>query len=279
MVGKSTVFTVKVCASLYSFPGWNKPYVASGALYLLFFFFNHCYHYPFLYPTLMIARRDAWFKPGHRRGLRGNWAHLTCFVRTIMLTLLAGPAHIRGFAVAESAQIDRVSYTHEAIADWMLSNPSKSMKELAEHFGYTQPWISTVIHSDAFQVYFSQRRAAVNLLIHTGIATQLQNTTKKALSLLEEKLNDSEDLDGNFILDVADKLLHRQGYAPGKISITQTNNNLNVQPAGTVDATTLSRARSMMRTIQKSVGHDPNIIDVVPAEEVEHLQSIEALQG
>src|SRR3990172_12862929 len=156
--------------------------------------------------------------------------------------------------MAESAQIDRVSYTHEAVVDWLLTNPEKALKECAEHFGYTQPWLSTVIHSDAFQVYYSQRRASLNLVINHGLAAQMQRTTAKALDLLEKTSDSPEEIDGNFILDVADKLLHRQGYAPGKVSLVQNNNVLNLPPQGAIDNGTLTRAREMMRTIQVSTG-------------------------
>ena len=178
--------------------------------------------------------------------------------------------------MAESAQIDRISYTHEAVADWLISNPEKPLSECAKTFGYTQPWLSTIIHSDAFKVYFSQRRAALNLVIHNGIATQLQNTTKKALDLLDKKLDSEEDLDGNFILDVADKLLHRQGYAPGKTTVNQTNVQVNAPPAGSVDMGTLSRARRIMQAINTSTGHGDEPIEVVPELEVTMLRTINA---
>jgi len=173
--------------------------------------------------------------------------------------------------LAESAQIARVSYTHEAIADWLLANPDKKLKECADQFGYTQAWLSTVIHSDAFQVYFSQRRAALNQIIHHGISAKLQDTTQKALDILNTRLDEPEDLESEFILDVADKLLHRQGYAPGKVSLIQ--NNITAPVPGAVDMQTLSRARQMMQAIQTSVGNDPNIIDVVPEAEVDMLRA------
>jgi hypothetical protein len=172
--------------------------------------------------------------------------------------------------MATSAQIDKVSYTHEAVADWLLTNPGKKLSECAEAFGYTPPWLSTIIHSDAFQVYYAQRRAALNLVIHGGIASQLQDITKKALQKLDAKLDDSEELDGNFILDVADKMLRNQGYAPGKSNISQTN-IVNLPPAGAVDLVTLSRARAVMQAIQKSVGNDPEVIEIVPEAEAQRI--------
>lgn len=175
--------------------------------------------------------------------------------------------------MAGNNAIDKISYTHEAIADWLMTNPEKPLSECATHFNYTQAWLSTLINSDAFQVYYNQRRNALNLVIHNGISKQLADTTRKALTILDDKLtNDTEELTADFVLDVADRLLHRQGYAPGKVTLTQ--NNFNVTAAGVVDQGTLSRARETMRAIQRSAGHVEEVIDVLPDGSVVTIPSL-----
>jgi hypothetical protein len=163
--------------------------------------------------------------------------------------------------MAQSGQLDKISYTHEAIADWLMTNPQRPLSECAAEFNYSQAWISTIINSDAFQVYYNQRRNALNLVIHNGISQQLATTTRKALTILDLKMDDPE-LEADFVLDVADRLLHRQGYAPGKVSVIQ--NNINIPAAGVVDQGTLSRARETMRAIQRSAGHTEEVLDVLP---------------
>ena len=49
------------------------------------------------------------------------------------------------------AEIARLNTTHEMLMNWLVCNPEKSLRECADHFGYTQSWLSQIIHSDIFQ--------------------------------------------------------------------------------------------------------------------------------
>ena len=52
------------------------------------------------------------------------------------------------------AELQKLRYTHEAIADALCANPMAPQGEIARLFGYSDAWLSTIIHSDAFQVYY-----------------------------------------------------------------------------------------------------------------------------
>ena len=53
--------------------------------------------------------------------------------------------------------VARVSYTHDAMIDAIIHNPTISQNQLAAHFGYTPGWVSQIIASDAFQARLAER--------------------------------------------------------------------------------------------------------------------------
>lgn len=108
--------------------------------------------------------------------------------------------------------IQRMSHTHEQIINWLLLNPEKSLRECADFFGYTQSWLSTLIHSDLFQARLRERQQEVAARVTATIPEKLQAVANIALEKLGEMVAKSEDPE--FVLDAADKALHRMGYAP-----------------------------------------------------------------
>jgi len=153
--------------------------------------------------------------------------------------------------MAESAQIAEMSFSHHAIIDWMLSNPDALLADCAKAFNYTQPWLSTIIHSDAFKAEFSRRRAQLDEHIAHGIHAKMAAVSKKALDLLEDYLSgNDEDRDPRLVLDIADRTLHRQGYAPNKAGVNIFAQQNIIQPApGAVSRPLLEEARGLMRAI------------------------------
>lgn len=162
-------------------------------------------------------------------------------------------------------QIKNVSYTHESMISWLILNPDRPLRDAAAYFGYTQSWVSTVLHSDAFQKLYRQRQDEVAAVVAEDIPGKLRACTDVALDKLVMKIEGSENAD--FLLNATDKLLHRMGYAPasqrsappgGVVNNTQTNNII-------VGAADLQLAREMY---QKQIG--------VPAIEVVLLEVTES---
>lgn len=110
------------------------------------------------------------------------------------------------------AEIQRISHTHEQVMNWLILNPQRSLRECADEFGYTQAWLSTLIHSDIFQAKLRERQEEVFSRVASSIPQKLAAVTHVALEKLADKVAESEDPE--FILDAADRALHRMGYAP-----------------------------------------------------------------
>lgn len=58
-------------------------------------------------------------------------------------------------------RLAKVSYSHEAMIDLIITCPGISQNELAARFGYTPGWISNILASDAFQAKLAERRKEV----------------------------------------------------------------------------------------------------------------------
>ena len=137
--------------------------------------------------------------------------------------------------------LERISHTHDMVMNWMLENPHRKLMDCAAYFGYTQAWLSTMIHTDAFQAKLKEKQADVFSAVAADIPLRLAGLAGMAISKLEDELEKSNN--GEFILDSFDKILHRAGYAPSKAapSMAVQNNYL------TVGADALAAARESMR--------------------------------
>lgn len=85
--------------------------------------------------------------------------------------------------------IARVSYTHDAMIDLLIANPSITNNALAEAFGYTPAWVSRIKNSDAFQNRLAARKAdLVDPELTLTIEEKLAHVAHRGLDILAEKL-------------------------------------------------------------------------------------------
>lgn len=160
--------------------------------------------------------------------------------------------------------IQRMSHTHEQIINWLLLNPQKSLRECADYFGYTQAWLSTLIHSDLFQARLRERQQQVAARVTATIPEKLQAVADIALDKLSELVAKSEDPD--FVLDAADKALHRMGYAPASArnpapAFAQVSaQNAQVFMLSTDD---LAQAREIMKSVTQPLPGAEKVIESV----------------
>ncbi len=93
-------------------------------------------------------------------------------------------------APARFQAIDKISYTHEDMIDFIIANPQVSQGKLAARYGYTQAWICQVMQSDAWQSLAAKRRSELvdPVLLHT-LNERFQALTVRSLERLMEKLD------------------------------------------------------------------------------------------
>ena len=115
-------------------------------------------------------------------------------------------------AADSEGKLVSLSHTHEMMLNWLVVNPDRSLRECADHFGYTQSWVSSILHSDLFQAALKQKQLDIAVRVAQSIPEKLRRAADIGVEKLAEKLEESEDPE--FILDATDKILHRMGYAP-----------------------------------------------------------------
>lgn len=125
--------------------------------------------------------------------------------------------------------VQKLNYSHEAMVNLIIANPAISGNELAEIFGYSASWISTIITSDLFQAKLEERRAEfVDPELRLSIKTQMNGLLHRSLEILQHKLSKKPDeVPDQLALQTAKIMGQNLGHGNEvKVSIEQTNTHL-----------------------------------------------------
>lgn len=134
-------------------------------------------------------------------------------------------------------EIQKVRYTHDAMIDLIIANPSISQNSIAEVFGYTAAWISIVVNSDAFRERLAERKGE---LVDPSIVASLEDKFKgladRSLNVLLAKLEHPEIVGADVALKALDITARALNYG-AKSTIGVQNNYVALLPpkAGSVE--------------------------------------------
>jgi len=142
--------------------------------------------------------------------------------------------------------IKKVSAQHKAIAEFMLANPFAPTAVVAAHVAMSPQWVAQLRSSDAFKHYMSKLEEQAVATIAIPLRNRVHAVSERAVERLADAVEHTND--PKFLLDVADKTLHRLGFAPSKgpEQTVQTNVQTNVYVA---DSNALRVAREKMSAI------------------------------
>lgn len=108
------------------------------------------------------------------------------------------------------------NYSHDAMIDAIIADPTISQSELASLFGYTAGWISQVINSDAFKAKLAQRIADLrDPIITASMEEQFKGILARGLEITRAKL-DNPNVSDNFVLRSMDLSAKALGYGAKK---------------------------------------------------------------
>mgnify|MGYP003429802526 CR=1 FL=1 len=86
--------------------------------------------------------------------------------------------------------ITKVSYSHDAMIDFIIADPTITQNALATKFGYTAGWVSQIIASDAFQARLAERTGElVDPTIRATVEEKFRGIVIRSLEILKEKLD------------------------------------------------------------------------------------------
>ena len=134
-----------------------------------------------------------------------------------------------------STAIARVKYSHDAMIDLIIANPAISQGQIASHFGYTQPWVSRIMNSDAFQARLAARKSdIVDPQLVLTVDEKLRALASKSLDVVLEKLTVTNSPEiGLKALEITSKAL---GYGARQQNLNVQQNFVVALPPKSVDA-------------------------------------------
>lgn len=113
--------------------------------------------------------------------------------------------------------IQKLSYNHEALIDQIITNPWISQNELADLFGLSASWISTVMSSDLFQARLAERRdQLVDPELRTSVKAQFEGLLSRSMEVLRHKLSKHpDDIPDQLALQTAKVMSQSLGHGGG----------------------------------------------------------------
>lgn len=165
--------------------------------------------------------------------------------------------------MAESVQIQSISHRHQAIVDWLLTNPEvKNLNVLCQQMNVTRAWLSVVMNSDVFKDYYAKRRAAWEANMHDEIGQKLLRLASQTIDKMAEIVADDET-DPRLVHEACSKTLDRLGFAPkaGRTIVEEkTQEFTRSVPAGVV-----GEAREILRRTTIEVKEEKPGVKALPS--------------
>ena len=110
--------------------------------------------------------------------------------------------------------------------NFLLANPTLQMGEVAAHFGVSFPWLSTIVHSHAFQDQLKRRQDQV---FESAILGTVEEKLGAAAQVtMDAYLEKVPTFTADQLISAQDKLLGRLGYGSSGKG-TQIGTQINVQ--------------------------------------------------
>ncbi len=148
--------------------------------------------------------------------------------------------------MSASASIQKMSHKHEEILNFLLLNPIMKMGDVAAHFGVTFPWLSTIVHSHAFQDQLARRQGQV---FDSAVLATIEDKLGAAANVtLDAYLEKVPMLTADQLISANDKLLSKLGYGTRpKANGMLVEGDINVQ-INRVEGSVLKEARDRIGT-------------------------------
>lgn len=125
--------------------------------------------------------------------------------------------------------IKKLSYTHEALVDLIITHPELNQGQYAAAFGYSEMWLSSIIHSDAFREKLAVRKKDIlNPELLLSIEEKFRALVDRSANILMKKLATTEDAD--LALGVLNATSKALGYGAKQIGIQVNQYVVEVPP-------------------------------------------------
>jgi hypothetical protein len=109
----------------------------------------------------------------------------------------------------------RLTYTHDAMVDLILQDPTVTPSELAALFGYSAGWIQRVVSSDSFQSRIAERKAAlIDPIIARSLNERLRTMAIQSVDIINDKL--AAEQSASYAIDALGLATQAMGFTQRK---------------------------------------------------------------
>ena len=159
-------------------------------------------------------------------------------------------APLAGTASAAGA-LARVKYTHDAMIDLIIAQPGISQNDIAKHFGYSAPWVSRVMNSDAFLARLAQRKEdIVDPSITLQVEEKLRAIASRSADMVLQKLENAPN-DAKFGLAALSMSSKALGYGAREKNVAVQNNFVVALPEKAISAEAWAQSHSPVVTVER----------------------------
>jgi len=160
----------------------------------------------------------------------------------------------------------KLLWWYERVADWLIANPDKTLKECAIAFGCHANTIYNIKASDSFKLYFEARSKGVSFEVDQSMASSMVAMPEKlaaiadqALDLAAEKMDrHGAEMGVQSVIAIADLALKKLGYGTQTAPAGAGAVNLQVN---VVNGPMLEKARAKLIEAR---GHDKPLPVLTP---------------
>lgn len=176
-----------------------------------------------------------------------------------------------------ATQIKSVSLKHEALLDYMISNPFATLREVANECGYTVPWLSILVNSDLFKGEMNRRRGFIEEDIRTDVRAHLNMVVTKGLQAQAVLIDNSLSLPE--VASATESALKALGFGEQKKQNENVVNQTFVFSGG-IDPELLKAARANFgKPLSHTVDGEFQNVLPAPARELEQIIEDSASDG
>jgi hypothetical protein len=130
----------------------------------------------------------------------------------------------------------QLTYTHKAMMDLILANPTMPIEELADYFGVTKDWAKKVTMSDAFQAVLDKRREElINPIILESATEKIRGLTNNTLDKLNQRV-EAGVVKTTELIEIAKMGLTSQGLLDTSAKVTNNNQFVVAMPSKVANA-------------------------------------------
>jgi len=114
-------------------------------------------------------------------------------------------------------EIQSVNWWHERLADWMIANPDKTMRDASKYFDCHVQTLYIIKNSDCFQQYWKQRSSEASSTLVADVKDRMLAVTEIALDNLARRLEtQGSEMQTEQLVSVASMGLKSLGYTATK---------------------------------------------------------------